>query len=119
MIFFYSYIFLEGDREISNSHLSGSVSTKIREIIERLRRYEIDESSVGRYRFVDRDVEARKIINENENVISLGWVTVLYGPKGCGKTRFFEALYNALEDVDTDIDMIIVGAEERDRQGLY
>ena len=46
-------------------------------------------------------------------------VTVLYGPKGCGKTRFFEALYNSLEDVYTDIDMIIVGAEERDCQGLY
>jgi energy-coupling factor transporter ATP-binding protein EcfA2 len=103
----------------NNNNISRQSSDRVRNVIDRLHRHEIDESGVGRYRFVDRDVEARKIIDENENVISSGWVTVLYGPKGCGKTRFFEALYNALEDVNTDIDMIIVGAEERETAKAY
>jgi energy-coupling factor transporter ATP-binding protein EcfA2 len=38
-------------------------------------------------------------------------VTVLYGPKGCGKTSLFRALHDAVRGVGGDVDVLIVSGE--------
>jgi hypothetical protein len=64
---------------------------KIEEIIDRAHSYEIYEEGIGRYRFVDRDNEIRKILKSSEHLFLAGRITVLYGSKGCGKSTLFEA----------------------------
>jgi len=49
--------------------------------------------------FVDRVEEVEKILGVSA-VIRWGEVTVLYGPKGCGKTTFFKALAWAAHELD-------------------
>jgi energy-coupling factor transporter ATP-binding protein EcfA2 len=40
-------------------------------------------------------------------------ITVLYGPKGCGKTSLFKALHDIVTSMeDADVDMVIVGSEK-------
>jgi energy-coupling factor transporter ATP-binding protein EcfA2 len=40
-------------------------------------------------------------------------ITVLYGPKGCGKTSLFKALYEVVTSMqDVDVDVVIVGSEK-------
>ncbi len=63
-------------------------------------------------RFVDRVREARAVLDEGEKAVLNGMITVLYGPKGCGKTSLFKALHEIVTSMeDTDVDMVIVGSE--------
>jgi len=61
------------------------------EIISRMHSYETD---LGR--FVDREGEAREILGAGRGVIRDGNITILYGPKGCGKTTLFVTLISSL-----------------------
>ncbi len=64
-------------------------------------------------RFVDRVREAKAILDEGEKAVLNGMITVLYGPKGCGKTSLFKVLYEVVTSMeDTDVDMVIVGSEK-------
>jgi energy-coupling factor transporter ATP-binding protein EcfA2 len=80
-------------------------------IISRAHSYEIYEEGIGRYRFVDRDNEIRKILKSSEYLFLGGRITVLYGSKGCGKSTLFRAMGYALEDVP-DIELITIAARE-------
>jgi AAA+ ATPase superfamily predicted ATPase len=62
-------------------------------------------------RFVDRELEVEKIIDERERAVLGGMVNVLYGPKGCGKTTLFRALHFATEVEDVDIDILYIVKE--------
>ena len=62
-------------------------------------------------RFVDRELEVEKIIDEHERAVLGGMVNVLYGPKGCGKTTLFRALHFATEVEDVDIDILYIAKE--------
>jgi energy-coupling factor transporter ATP-binding protein EcfA2 len=63
-------------------------------------------------RFVDRVREARAVLDEGEKVVLNGMITVLYGPKGCGKTSLFKVLYEVVTSMeDADVDVVIVGSE--------
>jgi energy-coupling factor transporter ATP-binding protein EcfA2 len=62
-------------------------------------------------RFVDRELEVEKIIDERERAVLGGMVNVLYGPKGCGKTTLFRALHFAAEVEDVDIDILYIAKE--------
>jgi energy-coupling factor transporter ATP-binding protein EcfA2 len=63
-------------------------------------------------RFVDRVREAKAILDEGEKAVLNGMITVLYGPKGCGKTSLFKVLYEVVTSMeDTDVDVVIVGSE--------
>jgi hypothetical protein len=64
------------------------------------------------FNFVDRELEVRRLLDPGEGVIVGGWVTVLYGPKGCGKTELFKALSSTVASLgDVDIDIVIVASE--------
>jgi len=64
------------------------------------------------FNFVDRELEVRRLLDPGEGVIVGGWVTVLYGPKGCGKTELFRALGSTIASLgDVDVDIVIVGSE--------
>jgi energy-coupling factor transporter ATP-binding protein EcfA2 len=75
-------------------------------IISRAHSYEIYEEGIGRYRFVDRDNEIRKILKSSEYLFLGGRITVLYGPKGCGKSTLFEAVSHAVKDSDFEAILI-------------
>ena len=98
--------------------VSGDSSVReLKELIERvtlgLTRYTITEPNIGSLRFVDRVREAKAILDESEKAVLNGMITVLYGPKGCGKTSLFKALHDivtSMEDADTDV--VIVGSEK-------
>jgi energy-coupling factor transporter ATP-binding protein EcfA2 len=98
--------------------VSGDSSVReLKELIERvtlgLTRYTITEPNIGPLRFVDRVREAKAILDESEKAVLNGMITVLYGPKGCGKTSLFKALHDivtSMEDADTDV--VIVGSEK-------
>jgi energy-coupling factor transporter ATP-binding protein EcfA2 len=62
-------------------------------------------------RFVDRELEVEKIIDERERAVLGGMVNVLYGPRGCGKTTLFRALHFATEVEDVDIDILYIVKE--------
>jgi ABC-type dipeptide/oligopeptide/nickel transport system ATPase subunit len=79
---------------------------KIEEIIDRAHSYEIYEEGIGRYRFVDRDNEIRKILKSSEYLFLGGRITVLYGSKGCGKSTLFEAVSHAVKDSDFEAILI-------------
>jgi energy-coupling factor transporter ATP-binding protein EcfA2 len=90
---------------------------ELKELIERvtlsLTRYTITELNIGPLRFVDRVREAKAILDEGEKAVLNGMITVLYGPKGCGKTSLFKALHDIVTSMqDTDIDVVIVGSEK-------
>ncbi len=90
---------------------------ELKELIERvtlgLTRYTITELNIGSLRFVDRVREAKAILDESEKAVLNGMITVLYGPKGCGKTSLFKALHEIVTSMeDTDVDVVIVGSEK-------
>ena len=62
-------------------------------------------------RFVDREIETKKIIDDSEKTIFGGMINILYGPKGCGKTTFFKALKFASESQDVNIDVLYISRE--------
>jgi len=62
-------------------------------------------------RFVDREIETKRIIDDYEKTIFGGMINILYGPKGCGKTTFFKALKFASESQDVDIDVLYISRE--------
>jgi energy-coupling factor transporter ATP-binding protein EcfA2 len=89
----------------------------LKELIERvtlgLTRYTITELNIGSLRFVDRVREAKAILDEGEKAVLNGMITVLYGPKGCGKTSLFKALHDIVTSMeDADVDVVIVGSEK-------
>jgi len=52
-------------------------------------------------------------LDEGEKAVLNGMITVLYGPKGCGKTSLFKALYEVVTSMqDADVDVVIVGSEK-------
>ncbi len=90
---------------------------ELKELIERvtlsLTRYTITEPNIGPLRFVDRVREARAVLDEGEKAVLNGMITVLYGPKGCGKTSLFKALHDIVTSMeDADVDVVIVGSEK-------
>ena len=90
---------------------------ELKELIERvtlgLTRYTITELNIGPLRFVDRVREAKAILDESEKAVLNGMITVLYGPKGCGKTSLFKALHEIVTSMeDADVDVVIVGSEK-------
>jgi energy-coupling factor transporter ATP-binding protein EcfA2 len=90
---------------------------ELKELIERvtlgLTRYTITELNIGSLRFVDRVREAKAVLDESEKAVLNGMITVLYGPKGCGKTSLFKALHEIVTSMeDADVDVVIVGSEK-------
>ena len=90
---------------------------ELKELIERvtlsLTRYTMTEPNIGSLRFVDRVREAKAILDESEKAVLNGMITVLYGPKGCGKTSLFKALHEIVTSMeDVDVDVVIVGSEK-------
>ncbi len=84
----------------------------IDDIISRMYSYETD---LGR--FVDREKEAREVLEWGfGRPIRGGKITVLYGPKGCGKSTFFRALADASNKVDAGIDVMVVERPEEATQ---
>jgi energy-coupling factor transporter ATP-binding protein EcfA2 len=90
---------------------------ELKELIERvtlsLTRYTMTEPNIGSLRFVDRVREAKAILDESEKAVLNGMITVLYGPKGCGKTSLFKALHDIVTSMeDADVDVVLVGSEK-------
>jgi energy-coupling factor transporter ATP-binding protein EcfA2 len=94
-------------------------SQHVREIIDRIlpaiHSYTIGVRVGGgvlEFNFVDRELEVRRLLDPGEGVIVGGWITVLYGPKGCGKTELFKALSSTVASLgDVDVDIVIVSSE--------
>jgi energy-coupling factor transporter ATP-binding protein EcfA2 len=82
----------------------------VAEVTGRLKSYRIQEGSLW-YSFVDRELEVTRILDPRVGVVAGGLITVLYGPKGCGKTSLFKVLRYALEGVESDVDIVIVSSE--------
>ena|GEM_PF-220450 len=78
------------------------------DIISRMHSYRTDLGG-----FVDREKEAREILEWGfGKPIRGGRITVLYGPKGCGKSTFFRALSTAIDQVDARLDVMVVRKPE-------
>ena len=82
----------------------------VAEVTGRLKSYRIQEDSLW-YSFVDRELEVTRILDPRVGVVAGGLITVLYGPKGCGKTSLFKVLRYALEGIESDVDIVIVSSE--------
>jgi len=93
-----------------------SKSNNYREVLERivtrLEGHPLPLPVHAPLRFVDRVREAKAILDESEKAVLNGMITVLYGPKGCGKTSLFKALYEVVTSMDIDVDVVIVGSEK-------
>jgi len=94
-----------------------SKSNNYREVLERivprLEGHPLSLPSYGSLKFVDRMREAKAILDEGEKAVLNGMITVLYGPKGCGKTSLFKVLYEVVTSMeDADVDVVIVGSEK-------
>jgi energy-coupling factor transporter ATP-binding protein EcfA2 len=79
---------------------------KIKEIISRMHSY---RTKLGF--FVDREFEARSII-AGEDIAVGGMITVLYGPKGCGKSTLFRVLSRAADQAGSGLDVLVVERSE-------
>jgi energy-coupling factor transporter ATP-binding protein EcfA2 len=79
----------------------------VEEVVSRLSSFRVPGFN---FRFVDREREARAVLDVSGGVVMGGWITVIYGPKGCGKTELFRALYNASQEAG-GVDFIIVRSE--------
>jgi energy-coupling factor transporter ATP-binding protein EcfA2 len=79
----------------------------VEEVVSRLSSFRVPGFN---FRFVDREREARAILDVSGGVVMGGWITVVYGPKGCGKTELFRALYNASRGAG-GVDFVIVRSE--------
>ncbi|MCC6016867.1 MAG: ATP-binding protein [Desulfurococcaceae archaeon] len=62
-------------------------------------------------KFIDRDFEVKKIINESEKTIFSGVINVLYGSKGCDKTTFLKLFQFATNSEDIGIDVLCIAGE--------
>ncbi|MEM4971171.1 MAG: ATP-binding protein [Sulfolobales archaeon] len=83
------------------------------EIVYRMHSYKTD---LGR--FVDREGEAKEILERGwDRVVEGGWITVLYGPKGCGKSTFFMVLSEAADQAGAGLDVMVVKRPEDAVQG--
>jgi energy-coupling factor transporter ATP-binding protein EcfA2 len=94
-----------------------SKSNNYREVLERivprLEGHPLPLPVHAPLRFVDRMREAKAILDEGEKAVLNGMITVLYGPKGCGKTSLFKVLYEVVTSMeDVDVDVVIVGSEK-------
>lgn len=83
-------------------------------LISAMKSYRVHDIELGlEYSFVDREVEVRRVFGFNERrVIARGMINVVYGPKGCGKTTFFQVLHHALRAADSGFEVIVVRSEE-------
>jgi energy-coupling factor transporter ATP-binding protein EcfA2 len=79
----------------------------VEEVVSRLSSFRVPGFN---FRFVDREREARAILDVSGGVVMGGWITVIYGPKGCGKTELFRALYNVSREAG-GVDFVIVRSE--------
>jgi energy-coupling factor transporter ATP-binding protein EcfA2 len=79
----------------------------VEEVVSRLSSFRVPGFN---FRFVDREREARAVLDVSAGVVMGGWITVVYGPKGCGKTELFRALYNASREAG-GVDFVIVRSE--------
>ena len=79
----------------------------VEEVVSRLSSFRVPGFN---FRFVDREREARAVLDVSGGVVMGGWITVVYGPKGCGKTELFRALYNASREAG-GVDFVIVRSE--------
>ena len=93
--------------------MSKSYKEVLERIVSRLEGHPLPLPVHAPLRFVDRVREAKAILDEGEKVVLNGMITVLYGPKGCGKTSLFKVLYEVVTSMeDTDVDMVIVSSEK-------
>ena len=97
---------------MTSNTINGAVRNNFTErVVSRLNSYRVSIEGVGSVRFVDRWGEVRAILDPGFKVVLGGMVTVLYGPKGCGKTSLFRALHDAVRGVGGDVDVLIVSGE--------
>ena len=93
--------------------MSKSYKEVLERIVSRLEGHPLPLPIHAPLRFVDRVREAKAILDEGEKAVLNGMITVLYGPKGCGKTSLFKALHDIVTSMeDADVDMVIVGSEK-------
>ncbi len=88
----------------------------INKIISKMHSYEIRHRGFS-WRFVDREKEVEDIVS-GEGIVGEGMITVLYGPKGCGKSTLFGALRHSLsmledEGFESGYDIVYVSAKPR------
>ncbi len=97
---------------MTSNTIDGAVRSNFTErVASRLSSYRVSIEGVGSVRFVDRWGEVRAILDPGFKVVLGGMITVLYGPKGCGKTSLFRALHDVVKGVGGDVDVLIVSSE--------
>ena len=84
--------------EKQNSNMDAEYDVVVSELVNRIHEYVVKGIGV---RFIDREVEAKTILYPYPYLsrgIRIGRVTVIMGPRGCGKTELAKALtYSAMK----------------------